>query len=79
MTPLEDFKQQSRDQICLLERQQCGEHTGGRPARGRETSYGATAVTLKRSDEGPNQSSNGNGALARVDSRAEKDGFYRAW
>lgn len=31
MTLLEDFKQQSRDYICLLERQQCGAWIGGRP------------------------------------------------
>lgn len=35
VTLLRDFQQQSRDHICLLERQQCGERIGGRPGRRR--------------------------------------------
>lgn len=66
MTLLKDFKQQRvHDQICLLERRQCGEGIGSRPGRRQGDQLQGYCSNPQESDEGPNLGSRGGNGLER--------------
>lgn len=66
MTLQKDLKQQrGRDQICLLERQQCGEGIGSRPDRRQRDQLQGYCRNPRESDEGLNRGSCGGNSLER--------------
>ena len=66
MTLQKDFQQRRvSDQICLLERQQCGEGIGSRPGRRQRDQLQGYCSNPRESDEGLNQGSCGGNGLER--------------